>query len=162
MGDWDVILRILLQRGAMRQLFAFLFVGMFAIFYSAGQVSVMAQSQVIYKSSAQGGLAKHSSRRAPRRYAPGPRRLNSEIYYRHTPRRHKKKQLSIHERRLKYKLFNGYFKQRLPHLERGYYSYKNWRDYYKKHYGYAQPYTPYFSHYFTPFNDGHFSGHFQR
>jgi hypothetical protein len=77
------------------------------------------------------------------------------------PRVSNEAKASIYERRLRYKRFSGYFEQRLPHLELGYYNYKVWPYYYKYNYDYAQPYTPYFSYYFTPLNDGHFTGYFQ-
>jgi len=149
----------------MKQLFAFMFAGIIAAFCSVGQGPAIAQTQVQYKASKQIGAAKNYTqrKRVQRRRARGPRRVNSQIYYRYVPRVSKKAyNLAVpRERRLRYKRFSGYFKQRLPHLEQGYYDYDVWPYYYKDQYGYAQPYTPYFSHYFTPFNDGHFTGYFQ-
>lgn len=148
----------------MKQLFGIFFAGMFAIFSFAGQGTVMAQTRVDFKSTHKAGVVKYQSRRKlrQRRYARGPRRLNSEIYYRQMPRRSKKARTSLRDRRLRIGKFSGGYKQRKTHVEHGYYSYKNWPTYYKKHYGYVQPSSPHFGNYFSKFNDGHFSGYFRQ
>lgn len=94
----------------------------------------------------------------------GPRQLNrGRLNYQSVPRRRDASRAAAPRfaRRFFHPRFKGYFSHRLPHLREGYYRHDLWPDFYEHKNGYAQPYTPYFSHYFTPFQKGRYSRHFK-